>query len=125
VPHRKRDEVEATRGQLQRLLEDREKQVAREVREAVLVAEGRSRQVALAQQRVEIARAKVAELREQAEKGIAARAALTQARLDLLKARGDLLAAVVNGEIARVQLRQAQGLLALECRDGGGPECRS
>lgn len=129
VPHRRRDEVEATHAQLQRLLEDREKQVVREVREAALVAGGRLGQIPHSHQRVELARAKVAELGDQAEKGVAAGTVLTQARLDLLKARGDLLRDVVTWEIARVRLRQAQGLLWLECQmdaaAGSQAECLS
>jgi hypothetical protein len=110
-------EVEAVRRQLQTLLEDRERQVVREIVAAAHAAEGRRQQVYLAQDRQKIDQRKVADLQEQADKGGSVQAELSQARLDAVKSRAELLSAVVSWELTQVQLKQAQGLLSLECQD--------
>lgn len=107
--------VDKYRRQLRSLLAEREQQAASEIRLAVKQVELHFQLTELARQRVELAGRKVAEEEEKKEKGMGSEADLTRARLDLFKARGELLHTVAGWEIARARLRQAQGLLVVDC----------
>jgi hypothetical protein len=112
------EELEARRRQLDQALADRERAVAQEVRRAVYTVRGQVELVITAQERVASYEAKVRDLEEGEAKGSVAYPEVTTARLEWLKARGDLAKEVMAWEIARVDLKKAQGLLPLECGQG-------
>src|SRR5207244_652523 len=64
----------------------------------------------------------VQEQEDLAAKGIASFAEVAAVRLEWFRARGDIVKEVMGWEIARVQLKLAQGVLALECCDQEGVE---
>jgi outer membrane protein TolC len=107
-------EVDKVRGQLEKLLAERERQAAAEVRVAALEVRARAELAVLAQEREDLARKQVAEWEEKERRGLKVTDDLAKARRDLLQARGDRLHAAVAFEIARVKLRQAEGLLVYE-----------
>lgn len=109
--------VVLTYKQLLMVLEDKERQVAGEIRQNANLLDLRAQAVARAQATLEIAERRVNDLEEEKKKGLSVQTALGRARLDALKARSDVLKAAVDWEVARAQLRQAQGVLARECAD--------
>ena len=114
------------RDQIAGYLADRERAVADEVRQAAQSLEAHTRLVALARERIESWQKRLAEIQERAKKGLSPFPEEENARLELLKARGELVTAVMAWHVARVKFRQAQGLLAAECvgaegRCAGGP----
>jgi hypothetical protein len=110
-----RDEVEKVRGQVQALLAEREQEVVRQIREALSRVRSQLVAASLAQQRVDLAQTRVAELRERLAQGAPGERELGKARLELHNTQGDLLHEVVEWEIAGVQLKLAEGILAVEC----------
>jgi hypothetical protein len=101
--------------QLQTLLADRRRQATEEIRQAVELVAYRVQLVILARQKVENEEKRIKELEEKKTKGLDAETDLSTAHLNLYKAQGEQLQAVVNWKIARAQLRQAQGRLLEEC----------
>jgi hypothetical protein len=123
IPCTADQDVEKMTRQFRLLLGERERQVAAEVRAAVREVGIRYEVAGLAWQRVELARRQVAEWEERERKGTKVGTALAQARRDLIKAQSDQLREVIAWEIARVKLRQSQGLLAHCDHAGGAPGC--
>lgn len=117
------EELESVRRQIEDLLRDREADVAAEIAERAREIESRLALVLLARSRAEAARERVAVLEEQKASGQPVQTKLQRARLELLKARSELLPEVVGWEIARVQLARAQGLLTLGCDAPAGQGC--
>jgi hypothetical protein len=103
-----------TRQQLQGLLSSRERQAEAEVRAAVATLRGARGAAAAKAAEVRNLSARVAELEKRDSAGQQVTAELTTARIDLLKARGELVQAVADWHIADVKLRQAMGLLVRE-----------
>jgi hypothetical protein len=116
--------VSHVREGLESLLKDREQQAAAEIRSAIQEIEAHYQRTILAREQMALTAKKVAELDEKKKKGMGD-AELTRARLDHFKVRGDLLHEVAAWEIGHVHLRQAQGLLVQECKDGASCDCAS
>lgn len=103
------------RQQVATLRAESERQAAEEIRTRFRVVEQRLQIVSLMQQKVKLEEQHLAELEEKKAKGINVETDLGTQRLSVWKAKGDLLHEIVAWEIARVQLRQAQGLLHRGC----------
>jgi outer membrane protein TolC len=107
--------TQSAEQQVQTLLAERKRQATEEIRQAVRLVVYRVQLVILARQKVESEERRIKELEEKKAKGLEAEGDLSTARLNLYKAQGERLREVVNWEIARAQLRQAQGRLLEEC----------
>jgi hypothetical protein len=113
------NETEVRRNQLEQLAAQREAEIADEIRQAAVDLRTQSRLVALARMRVVHARTKLKDQEAKRAKGALSAVDVTPARLAWLKAKSDLVHEVMAWHIARVKLKQAQGLLAAECGYGG------
>jgi hypothetical protein len=100
---------------LQAYLTQREREVADEVRLAVTEARGRGPVVVLARERVQRWRLRVEELKEKSDRGMPVFAEFVGARQDWLKARGEMVKEWVTWRTALAKVRQAQGVLPMEC----------
>ncbi|MFO0879397.1 MAG: hypothetical protein U0840_18780 [Gemmataceae bacterium] len=107
-------ELEKVRKELTAILCEREKQAVSEIRQAVSRVRATVRLAELAGNRESLARTRLAELKERNDKGLSTEAEMPLAQRDHLKGRSDVLHAVINWEVARVELRKAQGLLVRE-----------
>lgn len=103
------------REQIATLRADTERQVAEEIRTRFRTVEQRLQNVHAAQRKTKLEEEQLAALEEKQAKGINVENDLSTNRLSVWKARGERLHEVVAWEIARVQLRQAQGLLPRDC----------
>lgn len=110
-----REEVDVRRRQIEELLRDRENSVAEEIREAAGALRYRARIVALAKDRERSWEERVRDARSRQQQGLSSFAEVAQVNLDWLKARAEVVQEVMAWEIARVKLKQAQGLLVSEC----------
>lgn len=110
-PERRQAEVSA---RIAGVLEARERQAEAEVRAAAALLRGHRAAVAARALDVQQAEARIAELTARQRAGLNVTADLVTARLDLLKAKGELLTAAIAWHAAEVQLRQAMGLLVRE-----------
>jgi outer membrane protein TolC len=113
LPCLKSGAVETARGQVNALLQARERQAAQEITTAARLVAARRVQAGLASLRAELAGRKVKDFKERLNKGENVRTELTTARLDALKDRGDQVHAAANFMIACARLTQAMGLLAV------------
>jgi hypothetical protein len=126
-------ELDARQNQLEELLRDRERAVADEVRQAARSLRTQTRLVSLGKERVLYWQVKVRDQEQKIAKGTGSELDLTSVKLPWLKARGELIQEVMAWHVARAQLKQAQGLLSLECgyspdevhtgHGEGGPPC--
>lgn len=107
--------VMARRLQLEEDLAERERAIANEVRHAVRTAEAEALQVSLARERVRSWQLQLDDLEARGAKGIASFAEISGARLEWLKARSDLVQAVMAWHTARASIKAAQGILHEEC----------
>ena len=96
------------------VLAARERQAEAEIRAAAALLRGNRAAVAARALDVKQVEARIAELRKRQKAGLNETAELVAAKLDLLKAKGDLLTAVTDWHAAEVKLRQAMGLLVRE-----------
>lgn len=114
LPRDNRTDREATRRQLQSMLDARERQAEAEIRAAALSLRGH--RLAAIAKAAEVRRqaATLAEVEKRAAAGQPVAAELTKAKLDLWKAQGELLKSAVEWQRADVKLRQAMGLLVRE-----------
>ena len=122
LPLLARGEMEKVRKELETMICERERQAASEVRQALRKVQTTVRLAGHAREREGLASKRVAELEDRASKGLATNGDLPLARRDHVKARGDVLHEAIDWEIARVELRQAQGLLVREVL-GDGCDC--
>lgn len=116
-------ELDKSRQQLRHYRDEREREVARDIRQAVRAVHAGIDLVVLARERVRIRRDKFDDLRAKEDKGLTAFAEITQAHLDWLKARDEAIKETASLKIAQAKLKQEQGLLAAECgcgADDGG-----
>jgi hypothetical protein len=111
LPCLKNCAVETARGQVDELLQARERQAAEEIATAARLVAARRAQAGLASLRAELAGRKAKDLEERLNKGYDVRTELTTARLDALKDRSDRVHAVADFMVACVRLKQAMGLL--------------
>ena len=92
----------------------RERQAEAEIRAAAATLRGYRAAVAARTLDVRAVEAKVAELEKRKAAGVNVTADLAAAKLDLVKAKGDLLTSVIEWHTTEVKLRQAMGLLVRE-----------
>jgi hypothetical protein len=113
------EELESRKNQVAQAQSDLERTAGREISEAVWNVETRLREIAVAKQRWEVWRQRLAELQEkrQTTNGVTA-FDISAAQLELLRAESDLVHRVIAWKIAQAKLRQSQGLLAAECGYG-------
>jgi hypothetical protein len=112
LPSLKNGAVATARGQVDALLQARERQAAQEIATAARLVAARRVEAGLTALRAELAGRKTKDLEERLNKGENVRTELTTARLDALKDRGDQVHAAANFMIACTRLKQAMGLLA-------------
>jgi hypothetical protein len=105
--------VEAARGQVDTLLQARERQADEEITTAARLVAARRVEAGLASLRAELAGRKVKDLEERLKKGENVRTELTTARLDAIKDRSDRVHAAANFMVAWARLKQAMGSLAV------------
>jgi outer membrane protein TolC len=113
LPCLKNGAVETARGQVDALLQARERQAEEEITTAARLVAARRVQAGLASLRADLAGRKVKDLEERLNKGADVRTELTTARLDALKDRGDRVHAAADFMVACARLKQAMGLLAV------------
>jgi outer membrane protein TolC len=113
LPCLKNGAVETVRGQVDTLLQARERQATQEITTAARLVAARRVEARLATLRADLAGRKVKDLEERLNKGENVRTELTAARLDALKDRGEQVHAAANFMLAGVRLKQAMGLLAV------------
>lgn len=107
-------ELEKVRKELKSLLSERERQAVAEIRHALAKVRATVQLAELAREREAIATRRLAELDDRAKGGLSIEAERPLAQRDHLKARSEMLHAVIDWETARVDLRRAQGLLVRE-----------
>ena len=112
------DDYASIARQIDAFRDDRERTVAEEIRQAAVTVQVRLRQVAVAQDRLGGTEARVRDETEREARGIGSSTAVANARLKLLTAEANRVEAVMAWKIARVKLKEAQGLLADECGPG-------
>ncbi len=108
-------ELQTRQSQLAQAQADTERTAGREITEAAQNVETRLREIAVAKERWDVWRQRVAELKEKRETDGVTAFDLSIAQLELLRAEGDVVHRVIAWKIAQAKLKQAQGLLAAEC----------
>jgi hypothetical protein len=114
-------ELEVRQQQLRQRLNDRELAVAQEIRQAVRTLAAQQALVVLNRQKIRSWETRVRELEDRNKQGLASVSEVAMAKLDWLRARGDLLKEVMAWHRARIKLEEAQGVLPLECSDVAAP----
>jgi hypothetical protein len=109
------NETGVRREQLEQLAAQRESEVADEIREAVDDMRMQTRLVALAKTRTLRAGTKLKDIEAKRAKGTLSAVDVAPVRLAWLKARSELIHEVMARHIARIKLRQSQGMLVAEC----------
>lgn len=117
-------EAQSRQSQLAQAQVDAEQNATREIREAAWNVETRLREIAVAKQRLEVWRQRIAALEEKRKSDGVTAFDLAAARLELHRAESELVHRVIAWKIAEVKLKQAQGLLAAECGYGLPGCCR-
>lgn len=115
-------EADSRDGQVRQLLKEREEAATRETLAAIDLIEQRLALIQVTRQRSEIVNSNVVGAEKQAAIAPEATIKVRQAKLEVLKVRQALLHDVIEWRLAQVQLRETQGILAVEC--GFSPECR-
>lgn len=119
----------STRGsQMAQFRQESEKSIVEEIRLEARALEERVHLVALARDRARSWQKKVEELEEKQKKGMVSFLEILTPRLEYYRARGELVKEVTAWNIARVKLKQEQGLLVDECGyalDAGGQNQKS
>jgi hypothetical protein len=105
------------RKELKALLCERERAAIAEIRQAIHQIQGQARLAQLAQESDVQASKRVGELVEKESQGLPTEAEMNLARRDHIKTRTDVLHEAILWELARVDLRRAQGLLVREVLD--------
>lgn len=109
--------------QLQEYLAERERIVVTEIRQAARDAQSQLELAVLAGERVRSWHTKILDLESKEAKGLASSGDTLAARLEWLKARGDLIKEMSAWHIAHAKLKQAQGVLVEECSSLGTEAC--
>ncbi len=107
-------ELEKVRKELTALLCERERQAVSEIRQALRRVETSVQLAKLAQERESLTAKRYADIEERFTQKLAGDSERLLARKEHLKARGEVLHEVIEWELARVELRRAQGLLVRE-----------
>ena len=101
--------------QMAELLADRDRAARHETRQAVSVVATRLVQIGLTNRRLELAKEHLKACEQQQNLASGAPLNRHKARLDVLAVEQDLLHDVIEWKLAVVKLKEAQGLLAVEC----------
>ncbi|HEV3417855.1 MAG TPA: hypothetical protein VG056_13600 [Pirellulales bacterium] len=109
------DERAARSAQMAELLADRERAARDETLQAVAILETRIAQIAISRQRLAVAQAHLQASEQQQQLTAGAPLGVRKARLDVLAIEQDLLHDAIEWKLAVVKLKEAQGLLAVEC----------
>jgi outer membrane protein TolC len=108
-------ELEVRRQQLEQQRAHREEAVAQEIRQAVRTLASQQQLVVLNRDKRRSWETKVQELEDRSRQGLASETDVALAKLDTLRARGEIVKEVMAWHIARAKLQQAQGILPLHC----------
>lgn len=101
--------------QMAELLTDRDRAAKNETRQAVSVVETRLVQIGLTNRRLELAKERLKSSEQQQRISADVPLNVQHARLDVLAVEQDLLHDVIEWKLAVAKLKEAQGLLAVEC----------
>jgi hypothetical protein len=112
-------ELGTRRAQLEQLRAEREKAVSQDIRQDVRALAAQEELVALARERARSWQERSRELDEQRAQGLSSFAEAAAAKLEWLRARGDVIEQGAARERLLVKLQRDQGVLAPEC--GFGP----
>ncbi len=104
--HEAQRELPERQRQVNQYAQNREQEIAVEIREAAEMVDVRLRQVALAKENRDQLARRSADAEARSKTGELNFADVSSARLALLQAEGDLLEKVVNWKIAQVRLAQ-------------------
>jgi hypothetical protein len=117
--------------QMDDMIKEQEYVVAQEIRQAIHTVRAKAKLVALAKEKNRYAQDKLKDLTEKKEGGVASFLEVSAQKLNLAAAQGELIQEVMAWHTACAKLKQAQGLLALECGytpehpwSGAGHGCR-
>ena len=108
-------DLDVRRDQLRGYLAEREAAVAEEIRQAAANVNYRAKLSALAWAREKSWEEKLRDVESRQKQGLAPFAEVISTKLDMLKARSDVIQEVMAWYIAGVKLKQAQGRLVAEC----------
>lgn len=108
-------ELGTRQSQLTEAQSELERTIRREVSEAVQTVDARLRAVAVAKERCQLWQQRLANMKGRRETDGATSFDLKAVEYEILRAEGDQLHRVVAWKIAEAKLRQAQGLLAVDC----------
>jgi hypothetical protein len=112
-------ELETRRAQLEQLRAEREKAAIQDIRQDVRALAAQEELVGLARERARSWQERSRELDEQQAQGLSSFVEAAAAKLEWLRARGDVIEQGASRERLLVKLKRGQGVLALEC--GFGP----
>lgn len=108
-------EVRSMRNELQSHLRDQERVAASEIRQAVHELHARRQLVLMARERQAHAQTRLKEVVQLKQRGLATYAEELTIALEVTKARGEVVREWLQWQNAEVKVRQAQGILPLEC----------
>ncbi|GIW78258.1 MAG: hypothetical protein KatS3mg105_0065 [Gemmatales bacterium] len=108
-------ELVVTAEHLQQLLHEREQAIVAEIQEALDDLRAQANRLKLAKQTLESQTMSLKAVEEQGAKGIEGFVKIINARLAWLAAREDVTRAAIAQQLAVVKLKEAQGILALQC----------
>jgi hypothetical protein len=111
----KRKDVDIRRQQMDDMLKEQEFVVGQEIRQAIHTIRAKTNLVALAKEKINIAQDKLKDLEDKKKRGVASVLEISAQRLILGQAQGELIQEVMAWHTARAKLKQAQGILAMEC----------
>jgi outer membrane protein TolC len=109
-------ESASVRRQLQSLLQDREREAAKEIRTAVEEWGTARDLVVIARKKFELGQERVTDFEKRQKVGQGVELDLRKARLELLQSEADLIGEIIKWKLADVKAREAIGLL---CGDEG------
>ncbi|HEV3142928.1 MAG TPA: hypothetical protein VGZ47_03490 [Gemmataceae bacterium] len=115
-------ETKMRREQIATLLNNRERSAAEEIRLAVRKLQIQVHVVDLARQHLLKDQARLAQVQEKEQKGLASILDRIQVEADWYKARSNLIHEVMQWHLDMVKLKQAQGVLPVECTNS--PYCK-
>ena len=107
-------EAAGVRRQLGGLLQDREREAAKDIRTAVDEWATAKDLVAVARQKYELGQQHVTELEKRQKVGQGVELELRKARLELLQTESDLIGEITKWKLADVKARETMGLLGCE-----------
>jgi hypothetical protein len=110
------DEYDARKGQLERANREAERLVDDEVCQAVRTLHAKAELVRLTRKRLLAQQEKVRDLEDKVARGLLAAANLLGPRSQATRLEADVVHEVAEWHIARIKLKQAQGLLVVECQ---------